>query len=149
MVTNASYMDRCPMRCLTVSGRSYTSKYRIGFALYSLRSVTPRLVDVFSRIHRGRQTLSVYVPTLGETELIQKISFGRPQIVGVIAAYRARFRIAHDDFHDLLYDIAVCPVHVVCVTNEIRNLISHILHPPCLFSACSKNRQSLLFKSFM
>lgn len=106
------------MRCITVSGRSYTSKYRTGFALNSLRPVTPQSVDVFSRIHRGRQTLSVYVPTPGETELIQKIPFGRPQIVGVVAAYRARFRIAHDDSHDLLYDIAICPVHVVCIADE-------------------------------
>ena len=69
MVTGAfTFGHSVPCDSFTVSGRSYTCKYRtVSSPLFSLRSVTPvGSIDVFSDVRPYRNALPVHVFTFPE-----------------------------------------------------------------------------------
>ena len=74
----------------TVSGRSYTSKYRtVSSPLFLLHPVTSYSVDVCSCVHRGGNAFAVHVLTVGKCGFKLSVSLRRTAII-CIAAHQIR-----------------------------------------------------------
>ena len=101
------------MRCLAVSGHSYPSKYRIGFALNSLRSVTPQSVDVGTNVHIRRKPFAIDVFTLFMQKLILAIAQKRSAIIGVHAQNGIVLFDVNNQVKFLLYYVIARPIHIL------------------------------------
>ncbi len=124
------HLDRCPMRfsCGEWPLLSFEvpHRFRHNFNAFGYAG----LFDVGTNIHRGMESLSVNVFSVGKHVLVDRIQFRSTKIIGVVAHRHVTEFVIELNPENLLDDIVLRSVDICCTLCKILFTRCHCYHSP-------------------